>query len=207
MNIKNRKVFLLKTAVLLFFCAGLFVAGISVFLQAKNIKLSAPVSMETSINNGSSFEVPDQPIRIVISKINVDAKIEGVGITKKGEMGIPSKISDVAWYNLGTFPGMPGSAVIAGHLNGIGAKSGVFRDISKLKKGDLVEVIDKSGKKIRFKVISLKLYDYDAATTEVFSSDDLKARLNLITCAGDWVKDIKLYNKRLVVFTELVTAK
>lgn len=203
-----------KAAILLFLGAGLITVGLSVFLQTEKSSITQILFSESSlaetapatIVSGFSFETPAQPSRLIILKIKVDAKIQAVGETSKGEMDIPTNISDVAWYGKGVIPGMPGSAVIAGHLNGRNTPNGVFRNISNLQIGDLVEIRDKSGKEFQFQVTAIKIYDYNAPTAEVFTGDG-KPRLNLITCAGDWIKSIKLYNKRLVVFTELVIQK
>jgi hypothetical protein len=56
----------------------------------------------------------------------------------------------------------------------------------------------------QFKVVATKIYDHDASTSEIFSSDTSQARLNLITCAGNWDRSQQMYNKRVVVFTELI---
>ena len=56
----------------------------------------------------------------------------------------------------------------------------------------------------KFKVVEVKLYDYNATTTDIFNSDTSQARLNLITCGGSWDKTQGIYNKRVVVFTELI---
>lgn len=216
MKTKLLKTFSWKTAIILSLGVGLLTVGLSVFLQIQANDIKSYVtenkkSAETAfipagpIGLGSSLEAPDQPARLVIAKIKVDVKIQGVGQTSNGEMGVPTNLIDVAWYNKGSLPGMPGSAVIAGHLNGKHTPNGVFRNISNLKPGDIVEVIDQKGKTLQFQVVALKTYDYNASASEVFKSDGSRARLNLITCAGDWIKSISLYNKRLVVFTELIS--
>lgn len=160
-----------------------------------------------AVSIGSSFEAPGKSVRLLIPSIGVDAAIQSVGLSAKnnGEMGIPTNFTDVAWYNEGTAPGMPGSAVIAGHLDGKKVPKAVFYDLNKLKPGNLVEVVDIEGKILKFQVIRSQIYDYNAPTTDIFSSHSSKPRLNLITCGGSWIKSQKLYNKRIVVFTELVT--
>jgi hypothetical protein len=60
---------------------------------------------------------------------------------------------------------------------------------------------------LTFKVVAVKDYDYNAPTTDIFSQDTSTAQLNLITCGGNWDKTLGSYSKRVVVFTELVTAK
>ncbi len=118
-------------------------------------------------------------------------------------MGIPTNFTDVGWYNKGPKPGEPGSAVIDGHLDGKEVKEAVFYNLQNLKPGDDVQIVDSKGTTHHFKVIETKLYKYDAPTADVFDPDVSKVRLNLITCAGDWVEG--QYNQRVVVFTELVT--
>jgi sortase (surface protein transpeptidase) len=121
-------------------------------------------------------------------------------------MSIPTNFTDVAWYNGGPLPGMPGNAVIDGHLDGHNVKEAVFYHLGDLAPGDLVEVVDSAGIIWKFQVVRLADYGYNASTTDIFSGDASKARLNLITCAGDWIKGQGIYNQRVVVFTELVTA-
>ncbi len=209
------KEFSWKVAILLFFGVGLLAAGLSIFLQARSETMGflkdvpKPVTATRAVVGlGSSFEVPAPPVKLLIPAIGVDAAVESVGLSRtgNGDMGIPTNFTDVAWYNGGPVPGMPGSAVIDGHLDGRNVRKAVFHDLGSLKSGDLVEVVDRAGKTLQFQVVRLVTYDYNASTSDIFSGDTSKARLNLITCAGDWMKSQKLYNKRIVVFTELVTA-
>jgi hypothetical protein len=214
MDANSNKKFSWKTAILLFVGVGLLSAGLSVFLQARRqtiqpiqaSDLQAAV-VPSVMGLGSSFQAPGKPVRLIIPAIGVNANIQSVGLfwSGNGEMGIPTNFTDVAWYNGGPRPGMPGSAVIDGHLDGKNVKEAVFYSLGNLKPGDLVEVIDASGTTLRFQVVRLATYDYNATTTDIFSGDASKIRLNLITCAGDWIKSQKLYSQRIVIFTELIT--
>ena len=195
---------------------GLLTAGLSLFLQTSGFTVQAflpggqtpATTTEVSAppGSGSSYTVPGAPARLRIPAIGVDANVQSVGLSWKGtgDMGIPTNFTDVAWYNGGPAPGAPGSAVINGHLDGKEVPQAVFYNLGKLKPGDLVEVEDKKGMLLQFRVVETKLYDYDAPTAEIFAGDASKTRLNLITCTGDWLTTEKLYSKRIVVFTELV---
>ncbi len=119
-------------------------------------------------------------------------------------MAVPSNFTDVAWYNKGPNPGMEGSAVLAGHLDGKNVPKAVFYDLHTLTQGDIVEVIDDAGNLIQFEVRLVKTFEYNDPTEEIFLAVGDRPRLNLITCAGDWLKGERLYNKRTVVFTELL---
>jgi sortase A len=153
---------------------------------------------------GSSFEVPGVPLRLKIPSIGVNANVKQVGLNKNGDMGVTESYDEVGWYKLGPRPGASGSAVIAGHYDGKDTPRAVFYDLEKLKKGDIVEVFDQDGKVFQFKVKGMKVYDFKDSAPEVFNTVGDRPILNLITCAGDWLPSHKMYNKRVVVFTELV---
>lgn len=145
----------------------------------------------------------DLPVRLKIPKIQVDAKINPMGVTQEGAMESPVGGKDVGWYKFGSYPGEKGTAVIAGHFgqwkNGDGS---VFDELNDLKTGDILYVEDKNGKTISFKVREIRNFEPEADSAVVFSSNDGKSHLNLITCQGTWNKETKSYPKRLVVFTD-----
>ncbi|MEX0931153.1 MAG: class F sortase [Candidatus Paceibacterota bacterium] len=146
------------------------------------------------------------PTRLLIPAIGINANIEYVGITDDGteKMDVPSNLIDVGWYKHGVRPGMRGSAVIAGHLNGKYTPHAVFSNLHRLEIGDKVHIINEQQLKETFYVVKIETYAHDALTTDVFVSTDGKARLNLITCSGNWLAEEDVYSKRTVVFTERV---
>jgi LPXTG-site transpeptidase (sortase) family protein len=145
---------------------------------------------------------PGIPVHLIIPVINVDANVQPLGITASGEMDMVGNTVDVGWFELGSKPGEKGSAVMAGHLDGINSETGVFNNLSKLKQGDKLYVEDNKGLLRAFVVRESRVYDPGYAE-EVFSLND-KAHLNLITCDGSWDSSKKSYTKRLVVFTDLI---
>ena len=145
---------------------------------------------------------PELPVRLIIPVINVNAKIQYVGVTPKGAMAVPSNTVDVGWFDLGPRPGERGSAVIAGHLDGENGEAGVFINLYKLKKGNKLYIKDAKGKTISFVVRESRIYDPGYAN-DVFSGSG-SAHLNLITCDGVWDGAKKSYSKRLVVLADIV---
>jgi LPXTG-site transpeptidase (sortase) family protein len=152
------------------------------------------------LTTSTDTPVYDLPVRLVIPEINVDAQVQYMGVTQSRDMGVPSNIKDVGWYEYGANPGNVGSAVIDGHL-GVGER-GVFADLNKLKKGDEFFVVDKEGQKITFVVRETKIYDKDDNAQDVFYSTDGGAHLNLITCSGPYDISIHGILNRLVVFAD-----
>lgn len=142
------------------------------------------------------------PLRLKIPKIKVDAAVDHIGLTPDGAMGVPTIPRNVAWFDLGPRPGEVGSAAIAGHVNWYNGAKAVFVNLSKLKKGDKIIITDDRGVTTTFVVRRLRTYNYNEDAPDVFSSEDGKAHLNLITCIGVWNKKLKSYSKRLVVFAD-----
>jgi sortase (surface protein transpeptidase) len=155
---------------------------------------------------GSSYNAPALPARLTIPSIGVDANIQAVGMSWSGvNIGVPTNFTDVGWFKYGPRPGMPGTAVIDGHLDGKYVPQAIFFNLQNLKAGDAVDVTDASGTILHFQVVASAVYDYDASTSDIFAGNATGTRLDLITCAGDWLPSAKLYDKRIVVFTELVS--
>lgn len=145
----------------------------------------------------------EQPERLIIPKLEIDADVQYVGVTAAGAMGVPNNFSDVAWYKYGTAPGFEGSAVIDGHLdNGLGLAA-VFKRLGELKAGDDVYVRQKGGTTLHFVVRSVEQYDRTDVPVEDIFNRTGGAYLNLITCEGRWIRTDKTYDQRLVVYTEL----
>lgn len=142
------------------------------------------------------------PTRLIIPKINVDALIKYVGVTAAGVMEVPDTAINVGWFKLGPQPGEHGSAVIAGHFDGKNGEAGVFMNLYRLKEGDKIYVEDNKGASIAFVVREISIYDPGYANS-VFSASE-SAHLNLITCDGVWDGARKSYDKRLVVFADIL---
>ncbi len=205
-NFKKMKKLLAIVAIVvgLLIAFGVLGKGILRYDNDEVAQLPASAASSTSIATAPGNE-SDLPWKLLIPKLEVDADVQRLGVTSKGLMAAPANFTDVSWYKLGTIPGNRGSAVMAGHEDNAISLDGVFKHLDDLQVGDDVYVVEESGEKLHFKVVEKKVYPYNLSGSElerVFNAKD-KARLNLITCTGEWVQAIKTNNKRLVVFTEL----
>ena len=160
-------------------------------------RIAIPLS---TVNNAGA--IIGLPIRLKIPSLSADAVVEYVGLTTLGAMDVPQGPDNVAWFNLGPYPGETGSAVISGHSGYKDNKSAVFDDLYKLAEGDKVYIEDDKGAIVTFVVREIKSYDRNANAADVFSSNDGLAHLNLITCTGDWNAVAGTHSDRLVVFTD-----
>ncbi|WP_079477980.1 class F sortase [Halobacillus salinus] len=161
---------------------------------------------EKVVKNEKQAEEGIIPTRIRIPSIDVDAKIESVGVLDNGEMGVPEDPLKAGWFEPGTQPGNRGNAVIAGHVD---SKTGpaVFYHLDQMKKGDEFTVTGKDGKEKTYIVQKLESYpQYNSPIEKIFGSTNEK-RLNLITCTGEFIRDKGGHQDRLVVYSTLKEPK
>jgi LPXTG-site transpeptidase (sortase) family protein len=142
------------------------------------------------------------PVRLLISKIGVDAKIEARGLDASRTMLTPKNYRDVAWYNLGPAPGQPGNALLNGHVDWW-TGSAVFTRLSQLRRGDIVTIIRGDGTRLTFKVTGRSIVTAGARVASLFAASKV-ASLTLITCTGAWDPSILSDTHRLLVSAVLV---
>jgi LPXTG-site transpeptidase (sortase) family protein len=142
------------------------------------------------------------PVRLVISKIGVDANIEARGLDASRTMLTPKDYRDVAWYNLGPAPGQPGNALLNGHVDWW-TGAAVFTRLSQLRPGDMVAIIRGDGTRLTFKVTARRIVTAGARVTSLFAPSKV-ASLTLITCSGAWDPSILSDTHRLLVSAVLV---
>lgn len=179
-------------------------AGLFLSTAAQAFLFAPPEDLEVEVPATTPQEewMPpgEGPIRLAIPAIDVDAPVVHTGITRRGTMAVPASYRDVGWYRYGTRPGGQGSAVMAGHLDNGASLPAVFDQLSELKVGDEVLVHTAEGERLRFVVEESRYYPFREVPTEtVFGRADA-ARLNLITCAGEWLSEEQTYSERLVVY-------
>jgi len=162
----------------------------------------------TAVPESEQAVMPAQEVelslRLQIARISVDAPIQNVGLAADGSMDVPKNPFNTGWYELGSRPGEIGSAVITGHVDSPTGAPAVFADLDKLTIGDII-TIENEGVSLSFRVREIRIYPAQADATEVFTSTDGKAHLNLITCNGTWDADMNQYTDRLVIFTDYET--
>jgi len=160
--------------------------------------------------------------RIIIEKANVDAPITTKTVPPNGG-ALPSPLGpdDVVFYDfvnfpgLGGYPGSGGTIVMSGHVDYGGGYcdngtepppcTAIFWDLSKLEKGDIIEVHLSNGVH-RYKVTgsdNLGATDQDK-WDGVWKSAEGTERIALITCGGDFNRETHEYDKRHVVYGERI---
>jgi sortase (surface protein transpeptidase) len=178
-------------ALLLLACGGRLPSSSARFV-------ATPTPVPAAVAPAAVRHLPDQ---LTIPRISVAAHIESVTVDKLGNMDVPSRPTNVAWYSRGPAPGEPGDAVIDGHLDWTTGPA-VFWDLSRLLPGDEIDVNAQDGSLVRFTVTDLQEVAYNAHPAGLFDQTG-PSRLSLITCAGAWDAGTRNYSQRLIVNADL----
>ena len=162
------------------------------------IGLLVPSATFAAAESASTPAAADYPVRLIIPSIALNAPIQKVGLTKSGDMAVPSgSTNNVGWYKNGTTPGQAGSAVIDAHV------FAAFKGLNKLTAGADIYVEMQSGVWLHFTVAAAQTYPLASVPLNTLFNRADAPRLNLITCAGKLTQDHSTYDHRLVIYTTL----
>lgn len=197
---------LIALVALVFLAAG--AVSLSRLFTGERPDTSRPAPVAVSEKPAEHPTAPPDPVfappsRLRIPAIGVDAPVVRVGLTPGGAMASPEGREDTGWYENGPRPGERGSAVIAGHA-GYRTGHAVFDDLTEVRVGDVISVVDEDGATIEFRVRETRLYGRADSAPEVFSSEGEGTHLNLVTCTGVWDSGAGTHSQRLVVFSDAV---
>lgn len=161
---------------------------------------AVPTGKAKLSDNGAVYANPTDPVKLIISSIGVNARVDGLGTTADGLIAVPKSYGTAGWYNKGATVGQAGPAVFVGHYTG--GAGGVFDKLGDVNEGDLVTVQNAKGETFTYRIAAKAEYDKNnVPMTEIFRKSDT-SRLEIITCSGKWQSNN--YNNRLVVTAELV---
>ncbi len=143
------------------------------------------------------------PVRLRIPRIGVATKLESTSIDSKGILESPKDPKKAGWYRNGPMPGQPGNAIIVGHVDWYDGPA-VFYRLSRLRKGDIVEVVNDYKITLRFRVTEVRSYANGSAPLNKIAGRTKHTHLNLVTCGGSYNRSAKNYSHRIVAYTELI---
>lgn len=147
----------------------------------------------------------DLPRVITIEKLGVKARVLQMNVNSDGSMQSPINIFDAGWYTGSVKPGQLGASIIIGHASGT-TSGGVFNKLESLNAGDTISVERGDGKILRYQVVkkqTVKLSDVDM-NSFIRPADGVSEGLNLMTCAGEWIKNSQTRNSRVMIFTKRI---
>lgn len=145
--------------------------------------------------------VLDQPARVAVPAIDVEAPVVPLGLREDGSLQVPSEFDTAGWWQGGSAPGEEGPAVIAGHVDSYTGPA-VFHELHRLSAGDEVRVHGKDGTALRFRVDRVEQHAKNAFPTDDVYGDTPDSTLRLITCGGAFDEARGEYSDNVVVFAE-----
>lgn len=159
---------------------------------------AATNSQYSLVADAGSIARPDQPNRLVIPAIALDARVVEVGIVvENGKPVWDTAAFAVGFHRGSALPGARGNTVMAGHISSPVSKKGeIFLRLPELRIGDRIEVYA-GERRVTYEVSEVKVVP-PTAIQVMAPTDD--ATLTLITCYPNYV-----YSKRLVVVGKLIT--
>ncbi len=141
----------------------------------------------------------DDPKRIIIPKISVNALLQNVGVDQNQQIAVPNNIHIAGWFVDSVRPGSKGLSIIDGHVNGVSSDEGVFKRLEELSTGDTVQIIMGDDSVVDFKVYSnQELSTADSASVLYSQVPEIESQLNLITCTGNFDRTARQYDKRQI---------
>ncbi|MFE1325002.1 class F sortase [Streptomyces sp. NPDC058735] len=139
--------------------------------------------------------------------VGLDARVEPVGVTDRGDMTIPDTPSVAGWYRYGPSPGgSEGSAVLVGHVDTDTGELGEFAALYDVGRGDRVEVRREGAEAVRYRVVSRVTVPKDELPSSTFRRTGAPV-LTLITCAPPFDPGRGGYQSNLVVTAEPVDSR
>jgi LPXTG-site transpeptidase (sortase) family protein len=154
----------------------------------------------------------DEPYRMVIDKIGVDAPVQEFGLDDNQVPEVPTGPGQgpgqiVAWYDFSAKPGVGSNAVFAGHVTWNG--EAVFWDLPSVAMGDSIKLVGDDGTTLDYTVSQIfRVLPSDPASRDVMFNTNTNI-ITIITCDGVFTADNTEiggeYDKRLVIRADLVS--
>jgi hypothetical protein len=146
------------------------------------------------------------PVRLQIPSIGVDTRLQRLGRAPDGTVEVPKgphEWEEAGWYERGTRPGDPGSAVVLGHVDSSREGPAVFFRLRELRRGAEIKVVRADGSSVRFSVDRTEQYPKSRFPTDAVYYPTLTPELRLVTCGGSFDATAGHYRSNVIVFATL----
>ncbi len=148
--------------------------------------------------------VINDPVRLRIRRIGVDAPITHLGLAPDGSIAVPKAWGDVGWFDRGPAPGGIGPSVLVGHYDSTTGPA-VFYRLPQFLPGDRVEVAGRTGVAQAFIVDRTEDVSKAAFPSQRVYGPVTRPELRLITCGGAFDHKTKHYLNNIVVYAHADT--
>jgi hypothetical protein len=158
----------------------------------------------TPAPGGTLTVAPDRsfrPTALRVPAIDVAAPVVPTGVDAKGAMVVPESPREVGWWSGGAAPGAPyGTILLAGHVDSAEEGLGSLVDLSRTPIGATVTVRGAGGSSATYRVVARRSYPKATLPWRELFRQDVRARLLLATCGGEFDRRTGHYERNVVVF-------
>ena len=161
---------------------GVSAAGVHVDIQPPTTTPEVP----------AATPVPRVPVEsLQLPRFGVDSTIEQLGYVTGTQMDAPHNPYHTGWYPMWDWPGSPGNAVFAAHVNYFPGILGPFYNLDAMGPGDEVDLTLADGERLQYSVISNTLYSVDTIDmNHLITAPERPGNeewITLVTCGGTFV--------------------
>jgi hypothetical protein len=153
---------------------------------------------------GSLTVAPDRsfrPTSLRVPSIDVDAPVVSTRVDTTGALVVPESPREVGWWSGGAAPGAPfGTILMAGHVDSAEQGLGSLVDLSRTPVGATVTVRGDGESSATYRVVARRSYPKATLPWRDLFRQDVRARLLLVTCGGEFDRRTGHYERNVVVF-------
>ncbi|WP_114423657.1 class F sortase [Nocardioides houyundeii] len=150
----------------------------------------------------AAVSAPSVPVSLTIPSIGASSDLVGLGMERDRTVEVPRDADQAGWYELGTSPGQPGSAVILGHVDSTRGPA-VFHRLRELVPGAHVRVVLADGAVETFAVSRLEtVRNDDFPAQRVYAGTPDRPTLTLVTCGGEYDAARGGYQANVIAYAE-----
>jgi hypothetical protein len=144
--------------------------------------------------------VYENPKKIKISVLGIEAEIVEVNVAADGTLEAPKDWFQAGWFTESARASEPGNLIIDGHYDTSTGAPAAFWKLKNVKADDIVTLFDEYGRAYHYKVSEIFYLNInDPARLQIFESKKDNAYITLVTCGGIWLPGHGTYSQRLVV--------
>jgi Sortase domain len=161
--------------------------------------LPEPEARDASLGSHAVSAEPP-PTRLVIPALDVDARVDDVGVQDDGAMVIPAAPTSVGWYRYGSAPSdRAGNTVIAGHVATREDGPGALAPLRDATPGMRVTVTTADGERHDYEVVGREAIVKKALPVDELFARDGRPLLVLITCGGEYLPELRTHRDNVIV--------
>lgn len=140
------------------------------------------------------------PARLIINDIEVDAPIIPVGTEPDGAMAAPKTATDIGWYDRSaTLGATKRSVLLSGHY-GLHIPE-VLRRLNELKQGDNIDLVGTAGDTATYRVVETeRQHRTEVDMEKAFNYAEGQESMSIITCIGEYDYSAGTYDDRYIVY-------